>query len=146
MRPRIGRHAAKLVIEVLVEALESKDRQHEMACEELSREMVKKALPPNPNELTLQLLPVIQQRSGERGTGETAHATLLRIIEERDALLTVLARHAGQTGVSEPSPVVVLNRIIEERDAACSKIAAAAAMDKAHRHPRAKASPRRRSV
>lgn len=51
-----------------------------------------------PNALALELLPVLQQHSGERGEGETALQTLRRIIAERDES----ARLVSLTMVSEP--------------------------------------------
>ena len=85
-----------------------------------------------PNALALELLPIIQQHSGEQGMPETARATLLRLIAERevskenakllDELLGALGKHCGETGMSEGA-VETLVRLIAERDSAKEMLA-----------------------
>ena len=97
MKVRFGRHAAKLVIETLGEALESKDRQHRLACDEVAKLAVDKAMN-EPNVLAQQLMPVLQRYSGERGDAETAEQTLLRIVRERDEATKLVERHKEISG------------------------------------------------
>ena len=138
------------MIESLAESLASKDRQIHREAEQAAQALADATIPKTetPNALSLRLLPIIQQHSGERGQGETAEQTLLRIVRERDEskkllgeLLAILGKHVGETGVDNERPVDVLNRLIEQRDVAHSKLAAIA-LDA--ERPLAKASSRRR--